>query len=150
VTDSLEDRDLTAVVRIRPGSDQPIWTEPSPRRVRAFLGDVAVVDSTRALLLLEAGHLPVYYFPPTDVRADLLTPTDSETQCPYKGRARYWSARVGDTVERTLPGATRSQSPSVPRILPAERGNWNLPPLEGSGRGTGHEGAVTCPSSSSS
>jgi uncharacterized protein (DUF427 family) len=131
VTDSLEDRDLTAVVRIRPGSDQPIWTEPSPRRVRAFLGDVAVVDSTRALLLLEAGHLPVYYFPPTDVRADLLTPTDSETQCPYKGRARYWSARVGDTVEEDIAWSYPFPIPECPKNPPGGAGELEPPSAGG-------------------
>jgi hypothetical protein len=58
LTDALEDRDLNAVARDRPSTDHPIWIEPYPRRVRAFLDDVAVVDSTRALLL-EAKHLPV-------------------------------------------------------------------------------------------
>jgi hypothetical protein len=57
MTDSLEDRDIKAVARNRPSSDHPIWTEPCPRRVRALLEGVAVVDSTRTLLLLEAKHL---------------------------------------------------------------------------------------------
>ena len=100
MTDALEDRDLKAVARNRPSTDHPIWTEPYPRRVRAFLDGVAVVDSTHTLLLLEAGHLPVYYFPPEDVRSDLLEPTDTSTHCPYKGDASYWSIRVGDRVAR--------------------------------------------------
>ena len=100
MTDALEDRDLKVVTRHRPSTDHPVWTEPSPRRVRAFLDGVAVADSTRALLLLETGHLPVYYFPPTDVRADLLEATDKSTYCPYKGHASYWSVTVGDRVAR--------------------------------------------------
>jgi uncharacterized protein (DUF427 family) len=32
-----------------------------------------------------------YYLPKTHVRMDLLTPTDSESHCPYKGQAEYWS-----------------------------------------------------------
>ena len=91
MTDALEDRDLNAVARHRPSSDHPIWTEPYPRRVRAVLDGVAVVDSTHTLLLLEAGHLPVYYIPPEDVRTDLLEPTDKQSHCPYKGEASYWS-----------------------------------------------------------
>jgi len=98
MTDALEDRDLKTVTRHRPSTDHPVCTEPSPRRVRAFLDGTAVADSTRALLLLEAGHLPVYYFPPADVRTDLLEPTDKQTYCPYKGQAAYWSVRVGDRV----------------------------------------------------
>jgi len=100
MTESLEDRDVKAMARNRPSADHPLWTEPYPRRVRAFRGGVAVVDSTRALLLFEAGHLPVYYFPPEDVRTDLLEPTDTQTHCPYKGQASYWSVRVGDRVAR--------------------------------------------------
>ena len=98
MTDALEDRDLKAVARNRPNHDHPIWTEPYPRRVRAVLDGVAVVDSSRARLLLEAGHLPVYYFPPEDVRTDLLEPTDKSAHCPDKGEASYWSVTVGDRV----------------------------------------------------
>jgi uncharacterized protein (DUF427 family) len=29
---------------------------------------------------------------------DLLAPSDKVTRCPYKGIARYWSARIGDRV----------------------------------------------------
>jgi uncharacterized protein (DUF427 family) len=100
VPDALEDRDLDAIARKRPSSDHPVWTEPYPRRVRAYLDGVDVVDSTRALLLLEARHLPVYYFPAQDVRTDLLEPTATATHCPHKGDASYWSVRVGDRVAR--------------------------------------------------
>jgi len=98
MTDALEDRDLKSVARHRPSTDHPVWTEPYPRRVRAFLDGTAVVDSTRALLLLEAGHLPVYYFPPQEGRTDLLEPTATSTHCPYKGEASSWSVTVGDWV----------------------------------------------------
>jgi uncharacterized protein (DUF427 family) len=100
VTDAIEGRDVRAVARSRRGDDHPVWTEPCPRRVRVFLQGVPVADSTRALLLLEARHLPVYYFPPEDVRRDLLEPTDKSTHCPYKGDASYWSVRVGERVAR--------------------------------------------------
>jgi uncharacterized protein (DUF427 family) len=100
MTDDLEDRDIEVVTRHRASSDHPVWTEPSSRRVRAILDGVAVADSTRALLLLEARHLPIYYFPPEDVRTDLLEPTSKSTYCPYKGEASYWSVVVGDRVAR--------------------------------------------------
>ncbi len=89
----LEDQDVGVD---RPDPSQQIRVEPWPRRVRAVLGNVAVADSTRVLLLLEKEHLPVYYFPPEDVRTDLLEPTDKHTHCPYKGDASYWSVTVGD------------------------------------------------------
>src|SRR6266545_3593807 len=89
----LEDVDVGTA---RPDSVQHIRVEPSPRRVRAFLDNVAVADSKRVLLLFERGHLPTYYFPPEDVRMDLLEPTQRTTHCPYKGDASYWTVKVGD------------------------------------------------------
>ena len=35
--------------------------------------------------------------PATDVRMDLLQPTDTATACPYKGFASYWTATVEGT-----------------------------------------------------
>jgi uncharacterized protein (DUF427 family) len=111
MADALEDRNLKVVAWTRLNSDHPVWTEPYPRRVRAFLDGVAVADSTRALLLLEAGHLPVYYFPPEHVRTDLLEPTDRLTHCPHKGQAAYWSVTVGD---RVAPNAVWSYQDPLP------------------------------------
>jgi uncharacterized protein (DUF427 family) len=111
MTDALEDRDLKTVARNRPNSDHPVWTEPCPRRVRAVLDGVTVVDATRALLLPEAGHPPVYYFPPEDVRTDLLEATDKRSHRPYKGAASSWSVTVGDQV---VTDAVRGYQDSLP------------------------------------
>jgi uncharacterized protein (DUF427 family) len=75
-----------------------VHVEPTPRRVRVVFNGATVADSKRALLLRETGHLPVYYFPPQDVRHDLLVPTELHTRCPFNGEASYWSVKVGDRV----------------------------------------------------
>lgn len=75
-----------------------VHVEPSPRRVRVTFNGETIADSKRAVLLRETGHLPVYYFPPEDVRQDLLESTDLHTRCPFKGEAAYWTVRVGDRV----------------------------------------------------
>ena len=68
---------------------------PSSRHVRVSIDGELVAESQHPWLLFETG-LPVrYYLPKVDVRMDLLTPTDTQTQCPYKGTARYWSVRAG-------------------------------------------------------
>jgi uncharacterized protein (DUF427 family) len=72
-------------------------TLSSSRHVRVLIDGVVVADSTRPVLLFETGLPTRYYLPQTDVRTELLTPTTKSTQCPYKGTARYWSVRVGDT-----------------------------------------------------
>src|SRR5947209_6725721 len=75
-----------------------VETEISPRWVRVEFNGETIADSRRALLLRETGNRPVYYFPPEDVRMDVLTPTDQHTHCPYKGEASYWTLKVGDKV----------------------------------------------------
>ncbi|HEU4346870.1 MAG TPA: DUF427 domain-containing protein [Actinoplanes sp.] len=63
----------------------------SSRRVEVFIGGERVANSVRPLLLFET-HLPTrYYLPFADVRTDLLTTSETITQCPFKGVARYWS-----------------------------------------------------------
>jgi len=70
--------------------------EPCPRRIRAFFGGEAIVDTTRAVYLFETRHVPVYYVPIDDVRGDLIEPTTHTSRCPFKGEASYWSVVVGD------------------------------------------------------
>jgi uncharacterized protein (DUF427 family) len=75
---------------------------PSSRHVRIEVDGVTVAESSNPTLLFETG-LPVrYYLPKTHVRLDLLTHTDSESHCPYKGQAEYWSVRTGDTVHEDI------------------------------------------------
>jgi len=76
--------------------DYKVLLEPSPRRVRVRFNGDTIADSTNAHLLLETRHLPVYYFPRADLRMDLLEPTDHHTFCPYKGKASYWTIKVGN------------------------------------------------------
>ncbi|HEV2335117.1 MAG TPA: DUF427 domain-containing protein [Stellaceae bacterium] len=76
--------------------DYKVTLEASPRRVRVKFNGEWIADSANAHLLFETRHLPVYYFPRADVRMDKLVPTDHHTFCPYKGKASYWTIRVGD------------------------------------------------------
>lgn len=75
--------------------EHTLYFEDAPKRVRAVFGGETIVDSRRAKLLHETGHLPVYYFPEEDVRADFLEKTDHTTHCPFKGDAAYWTVKAG-------------------------------------------------------
>lgn len=78
---------------------------PSSRRVRVEIEGVTVADTTNASFLFETGLPTRYYIPKTDVRMNLLTPTDLATACPYKGTARYWSATIdGETHDNIVWG----------------------------------------------
>lgn len=89
---------------------------PSSRRVEVYVEGDKVADSVRPWLLFET-HLPTrYYLPFADVRSELLEPSDTLTACPYKGTARYWSVRVGDTVVRDAVWNYPDPIPENPKI----------------------------------
>ena len=75
-----------------------LYLEPTPKRVRVQVGGKTIADSRRAMMLRESGLQPIYYFPPEDVRLDVLEPTERHTRCPKKGEASYYTIRVGDRV----------------------------------------------------
>ena len=67
-------------------------------RVRVEIAGEKVADTRRPLILHEA-HMPTrYYIPREDIREELLTPTDTQTHCPFKGDAGYFSATIGGEV----------------------------------------------------
>lgn len=74
-----------------PGPDHPITIETTGQRVLARVGTRVVADTARALTLREAGYPPVHYIPLEDVDQTILTPTETQTYCPYKGDASYYS-----------------------------------------------------------
>jgi uncharacterized protein (DUF427 family) len=88
---------------------------PSSRHVRVELDGQLLAESRRPLLLFET-TLPVrYYLPADDVTAELL-PSDTVSVCPYKGVARWWSARLGDSVVEDLVWSYPTPIPENPRI----------------------------------
>ena len=99
--------------------------EDSHRRVRAVFNDVTVADSTRVMLLLEYGHLPVFYFPIDGVRIDLLEPTAHHTHCPLKGDASYWTVKVGDRVAENAAWGYPDPRPDGPPLKDYLAFYWN-------------------------
>jgi uncharacterized protein (DUF427 family) len=93
--------------------DEQVFTHPrdpytrvdilaGSRHVRVEVDGTAVAESASPRLLFETG-LPVrFYLPRPHVRMDLLTPSDTVSHCPYKGRAEWFSVRVGETLREDL------------------------------------------------
>ncbi len=69
--------------------------EPAPRRVRAYLGGVAVFDSTRALYVWEWPNYPQYYIPLEDVDPAVLV-DEQHSERLRRGTARRHGLRVGE------------------------------------------------------
>jgi uncharacterized protein (DUF427 family) len=64
------------------------------RSVRIELDEVTVAESSRPVLLFETGLPTRYYLPREDVNMELLTASESQTGCPYKGFASYYDVEV--------------------------------------------------------
>ena len=76
-----------------------IYIEDVAQRVRAVFNGETVIDTRGAKVLYESNIQGQWYIPAADVRADLLTPTQTSTHCPFKGDASYWTLTVGDRTE---------------------------------------------------
>jgi uncharacterized protein (DUF427 family) len=66
----------------------------SSRHVQVVVDGETIADSHQPRILFETGLPPRYYLPLSDVRLDHLTPSQTETHCPYKGTATYWHLDV--------------------------------------------------------
>jgi uncharacterized protein (DUF427 family) len=89
--------------------DEPVYTHPrdpytrvdilgSSRHVRIEVDGVVVAETRQPRILFETGLPPRYYMPLSDVRMELLRPSTTETHCPYKGMATYWTLDTGRGV----------------------------------------------------
>jgi uncharacterized protein (DUF427 family) len=107
--------------------DEPVYTHPrdpyhrvdilaSSRHVRVEVDGVTVADSARPVILFETGLPPRHYLPLPDVRTDLLTPTATQTHCPYKGTATYWSVDTGHGPHPDLVWAYRAPLPESQKV----------------------------------
>ena len=92
-------------LRIEPSGpgEESVWDYPRPprvelltRRLRVELEGVLIAATVRGRRVLDTSSPPVYYFPPEDVRHDLLEVTPDTTFCEWKGVARSFAARVGE------------------------------------------------------
>ena len=64
----------------------------STRQIRVSVDDLILAESDATVIVFETGLPPRYYFPRTAVNFEHLTPADTVTACPYKGKtSAYWS-----------------------------------------------------------
>jgi uncharacterized protein (DUF427 family) len=107
--------------------DEPIYVHPrspytrvdilaSSRHVRVEIDGVTVAESSAPRILFETGLPPRYYLPLPDVRMDLLVPSDTQTHCPYKGTAGYWSIEVNGKRYEDYVWIYRSPLPESQKI----------------------------------
>lgn len=100
-----------------PPPGRALYLDPTPKRIRVTVAGETIADSRRAMLLHESGHQPIYYFPPQDVRADVLEPSDRHTHCPKKGEASYHTIRIGEHLVNAGAWYYPDPLPHAPPIL---------------------------------
>ena len=100
---TLKQRRMKKPIPPRPGQES-VWDYPRPPRLEPatrhliveFAGQV-IAETNRAFRVLETSHPPVYYFPPEDIRMEVLTKHPGKrSYCEWKGQAEYWDVRAGD------------------------------------------------------
>ena len=107
--------------------DEPVYTHPrdpytrvdilaSSRHVRVEIDGVTVADSRQPRILFETGLPPRYYLPLTDLRMDLLRPSATESHCPYKGTAAYWSVDTGRQLHEDIVWIYRTPLPESQKV----------------------------------
>ena len=106
---------MTRTVKI-PDATHPITISPTGSRVTVRVGGVTVADTDRALSLAEANYPVVQYIPLEDVDTSLLDRTTTQSYCPYKGDASYYSVKTPDGRPRpTSSGPTSTPTRRSPR-----------------------------------
>ena len=107
--------------------DEPVYTHTrdpykrvdilaSSRHVRIELDGVTIAESSQPRILYETSLPPRYYLPLTDVRMDLLRRSDTQSHCPYKGTAGYWSVDTGQAVHEDIVWIYRTPLPESQKI----------------------------------
>ncbi|KAF2023373.1 DUF427-domain-containing protein [Setomelanomma holmii] len=93
--------------------DVPIFCHPkdpykridilsSTRTIKVGLDGVTLAETNNPMFLLETTLRTRYYLPPTAVKWEYLSPSDTETLCPYKGKASYYNVTVNGKKYRDL------------------------------------------------
>src|ERR1700733_8893870 len=86
---------MTRTIKI-PDAAHPIAIRPTGSRVAGRLAGAVVAETDNALSLAEASYPVVQYIPIADVDQSLLERTTSQSYCPYKGDASYYTVKSPD------------------------------------------------------
>jgi uncharacterized protein (DUF427 family) len=96
-----------------------------PCRLWAEVAGAPLLESDRALVMLELGHTPVYYLSREDLRMERLERNDHATHCPYKGDASYWDLRTPDGIIENIVWSYEDPYPEMAAIKGLVGIYWN-------------------------
>lgn len=76
--------------------DHKVEEQRLKERMQVEVAGKVVADSSDVIRLHEDGHPDRFYFPRSDIRMDAMEPSETTSECPFKGTAHYFSLKVGD------------------------------------------------------
>ena len=88
----------------------------TPRWIRGKKGEQWIVNSKNALLVNEAGRLPVYYFPIEEVDFRLLRKSKDRIYVEHKGEATYWDIVTEDGIIKNAVWGYENPLPESKRL----------------------------------
>ena len=97
--------------------------EPAPRRVRGYLGNELIFDTTGARYVWEIPYYPQYYIPVADIDARFLT-DEGVAQSTRRGPAHRHGLQAGG---QTRPGAVRLGAGPIPAEHQDLAWSYNFP-----------------------
>lgn len=103
------------LVHYPPNPYHRVDCRPTRRRLRVTVAGVTLVDTDDTVIVFETALAPRLYVAPHLVRTDLLSATQTETYCNYKGFATYWAAAIGETL---VTDVAWSYADPLPESLP--------------------------------
>jgi uncharacterized protein (DUF427 family) len=106
-----------------PGRRGQVRVEHGAKRVRAYLGGAVVVDSIAPLLVWEVPYYPTYYFPESDVLADLVADGGAELHSPSRGDATTLSVLAAGS--RAVGAAARYEDSPIDELRGTVRFQWD-------------------------
>ncbi len=102
---------------------ESVWDYPRPPRlekssktIRVLFNDQLIAQTSSAYRVLETSHPPTWYLPVHDVYSEFLSVSRKSSFCEWKGRASYWSIRVGDHTADNAAWSYESPNPSFASI----------------------------------
>ncbi len=105
---------------------RPAVLEPIKDEVKIVFGGVTVVETTRAMRVLETSHPPTYYVPIADLTEDvrLVQKGGGGSFCEWKGRAVYYDLCVGGEGGACARGAAWAYPEPTSRVNPKQPHGW--------------------------
>jgi len=65
--------------------------QPLEAELVVKLGSLVITQTSQAVILQETKHRDVWYVPLSELNMQHLRKTQTQTYCPFKGHASYWS-----------------------------------------------------------